>query len=163
MEEFLKLFSLRDILLHIANTLILFVAIRFLLYKPMRKFLDARAQKVAGELDSAAQKEAEASLALENANEEYRKAQAQAAGAMAEGAQRAQQSGEQILEAARQQADEIILKAKEEAERTKAAAQADIQAQALTMAVEIAEKMIGRELAEKDNETLAREFLTKVG
>ena len=44
MEDFLQLFNVRDILLHIVNTLILFVAIRLLVYKPVRKFMNARTE-----------------------------------------------------------------------------------------------------------------------
>ena len=163
MEEFLKLFNLRDILLHIINTLILFVAIRLLVYKPIRKFLNARTERVQGEMDAAAAQKAEAAGVLEAAQAERKAADAAVAQAQADGAMRAQQSGEQLMASAKAQADEILRKAHEEAERVKTAAQAEIQAQALSMAVDIAEKMIGRELAVKDNETLAREFLTKVG
>lgn len=163
MEEFLQLFSVRDILLHIINTVILFIAIRIFVYKPVRKFLNARTERVAGELDAAQQQREEATALMDSARTEKRAAEIAATELQSEGAQRAQKSGDALIAEARRQADAILAQAHTDAEAVKAAAQEEIQAQALTMAVEIAEKMIGRELAVRDNETLAREFLTKVG
>ncbi len=152
MEDFLQLFNVRDILLHIVNTLILFVAIRLLVYKPVRKFMNARTERVQAQMDEAAAREAEAKQALEDANAQREEAARLAVMAQAESAEQARASAAETVEEARRQAEDIV-----------AAAQADIQAQALSMAVEIAEKMIGRELQNKDNDALAREFLTKVG
>lgn len=163
MEEFLKLFNARDILFHLINTAILFIAIRFLVYKPVRKFLNARTERVMGEIEGAQAKQAQADEALAVATEKRRAAELAASQIQSEGAARAQQTGDSLIESAKRQAEEILAQARVDAEQTKAAAQAEIQAQALSMAVEIAEKMIGRELAVRDNETLAREFLTKVG
>jgi len=163
MGEFFKLFSLRDILLHMANTLILFVAVRFLVYKPVRAFMNARTERVQASLDAADAKRAEADKALSDAEKRLEAAQAEAVKVQADGARHAQLSGEELIEAAKRQAAEIVDRAEREADAQRQSAQADVQAQALSMAVEIAEKMIGRELSEKDNDALAREFLIKVG
>lgn len=163
MEEFLKLFSVRDILFHVLNTAILFVVIRFLVYKPVRAFLNARADKIAGEMESASGSRQAAEQMLAQAQAERQAAEAAGSRIQAEATLRAQQIGDELLAAARAQADEIEQKARAEAGRIKVAAQEEMQAQALSMAIEIAEKMIGRELAEKDNTVLARQFLAKVG
>lgn len=163
MEEFLKLFNVRDILLHLINTLILFIAIRFLVYKPVRKFMNARTERVTGEMEAAQQGRALAEETLAQAQAERKNAEIAAAQITSEGAVHAQQTADEITAAAKVEAGNIIARAQAEAEQIKAQSQEEVQAQALMMAVQIAEKMIGRELAEKDNETLAREFLTKVG
>ncbi len=163
MEELLKLFSVRDILWHIANTMILFIAIRFLVYKPVRKFMNARTDRVQAEFDDAASKKAQAEALLSRAEDSHRSAEAEAARIQAEGAQRAEAAAKTTIDDAKKQASLIVAQASVDAAAQKEAAQVKISAQALSMAVEIAEKMIGRELSEKDNEALAREFLTKVG
>lgn len=163
MEEFLKLLNLRDILLHIANTVILLIAIRLLVYKPVRKFLNARTERVNAQLDDAAAKREQADAALAEAQAGQRAASEAAVKVQTEGALRAQEIGDQLIADAKEHAAEILRKASVEADAIRAAAQEEVQEQALTMAVQIAERMIGRELAVKDNETLAREFLTKVG
>lgn len=163
MEELLKLFNVQDILLHIANTLILFAAVTFLVYKPVRKFLRARTERVEGQMKEAADRQAKADAALEAAAAGRKQAEADVARTQADGAARAQQSADQLLAAARRQADDIVGQAQRDADGIKAAAREAMQAEALSMAVEIAERMIGRELSQKDNDTLVREFLTKVG
>ncbi len=162
MEEFLKLFNVRDIGFHAVNTLILFIAIRFLAYKPVRRFMDARAARVQASFDEAAAQKAEAEAALCDAEARRGEAEAAAVRMQADSAAEAQQNGEKMLSAAKAEAAEIVRRAKADADAQIEGAQRDIQSQALSMAVEIAEKMIGRELSERDNDALAREFLTKV-
>lgn len=162
MEEILKLFSVRDILLHCANTLILFVAIRFLVYKPVRKFMDARTARVQSALDEAAAARRQVEAIQLEAEEKRREAEEAVAKMQADAAKQANQATENTLKAAKAQADAFILKARAEAEAAKADMLRETQAQALDMAVEIAAKMIGRELSDADNTALAREFLTKV-
>lgn len=163
MDEIFKLFTVRDILLHIVNTLILFAAVTFFVYKPVRKFLRARTERIEGQMKEAADQKAQAEAALDEARAGLRRAEADAAHMQTDGATRAQQTVDQLLAAAKQQADEIIRQAHREADNIKAAAREAVQEEALSMAVEIAERMIGRELSEKDNDTLVRAFLTKVG
>ena len=86
-EDFLQLFNVRDILLHIVNTLILFVAIRLLVYKPVRKFMNARTERVQAQMDEAAAREAEAKQALEDANAQREEAARLAVMAQAESAE----------------------------------------------------------------------------
>ncbi|MCL1964950.1 MAG: hypothetical protein FWF69_07800 [Firmicutes bacterium] len=163
MEEFLKLFDARDILLHVINALILLAAVTYFVYKPARKFMNERAARVKGQMDEAEALKRQAEAALGEAEAAHKAAEADVSRAQSEGATRAQASAEQILSAARQKAEETLAQALADANAMKAAAQEAIQGQALSMAVEIAEKMIGRELSQKDNDALAREFLTKVG
>lgn len=162
MEEFLKLFSVRDILLHIINTLILFVAITYFVYKPVRKFMNERAERISAQFDEIALQQASANQLMADAQAARAAAEAEAASTRADGAARAQQVADTATADAKQQAALILARATTEAAAQKEAAQADIGAQALEMAVEIAEKLIGRELSQKDNQVLAREFLTKV-
>ncbi len=162
MDEILKLFSVRDILFHMINTAILLLAVTFLVYKPARKFLKAREDRVNAQIDEAKAGQEQAEALKAEAARVRHDADLGAAEAQKEGAASAQQTVERMIADARLKADAIVKKAQADAAEIKAAAREDVQEQALTMAVEIAEKMIGRELSEKDNAALAREFLTKV-
>ncbi len=42
-----------DIALHLVNIVVLYALLRLLIYKPVRKFMDARAAKVRAQLDEA--------------------------------------------------------------------------------------------------------------
>jgi F-type H+-transporting ATPase subunit b len=163
MQEFLKLLSLRDILLHMINVLILFIAIRVLAYKPIRKFLDGRAQRVAAELDEAARKQAEADQRQRQLEADAQQAKIEAAQAVASGVQQGQRTGEEILARAHAQADEILAQAREEARQIKLEAKEAVRAQAINMAVEIAGRLLEREVNPEDHRKIIDEFLTKVG
>lgn len=162
MEEIIKLFSFRDILFHLLNTAILVAVVTFFVYKPARKFLKAREERIAAQLDGAQAKRNEADEALQSAETARQAATADAQRAQKDGAEQAQLAAAQIIADAKREAEAIVAKAKADAEAEKAAAQQAIQTQALSMAVDIAERMIERELSQKDNDTLVREFLTKV-
>jgi len=162
MEEFLKLFNTTDILWHLFNTAILFAAIRLLVYKPVRKFMDARTQRIRAAFDDAAAKQAQAESLMAEAKDARSAAEAEAARVQAEGAAQAEAAAIALLDEAKKQAAAIVAQAGADAAAETEAARVVSGRQALAMAVDIAEKMIGRELSQKDNELLAREFLTKV-
>ena len=42
-----------DVLLHIANIVILYVLLRFILYKPIQKFMKARSERIQNQMDDA--------------------------------------------------------------------------------------------------------------
>lgn len=106
----------QQVLLHFLNVVILFFIIYFLLYKPVKNFMDKR-RKEYEDMDSAAQeklKEAEALKAdyesrITHAEEEIRAMQADASEAMAarniESEQQAREQASRILEQARAQAE----------------------------------------------------------
>ena len=49
-----------DILIHIINILVLFVLLRLLIYKPVKKFMDERSQRIQKEMDHASEISAQA-------------------------------------------------------------------------------------------------------
>ncbi|MDR3050839.1 MAG: F0F1 ATP synthase subunit B [Oscillospiraceae bacterium] len=163
MQEFMKLLSLRDILLHVLNVVILFVAIRLLLYRPIRKFMDARSQRVNDQMREAAEAGEQAKARQVQLDEEAQQAKVDAAQAIAEGVRQGQKTGEEIVGRAHKQADLIVGQANEEARRIQLDAKEAVRAQAVNMAVEIAGKMLEREVKLADHEKIVEQFLTKVG
>ena len=59
------MFNPTTIMFHMINTALLLAALYYLLYKPVRKFLRAREDKVAGQLDNAAESQKHAAELLE--------------------------------------------------------------------------------------------------
>ncbi len=163
METFAKLINPSDILFHLINVVILFVALRILLYKPVRKFMDKRDKAVTDKLDNAQAVEDSANAKLAEATQTAEDAKKQAAQLMTETAQKAHQTSVDMLERTRKQADDIVAQAKRDAEDEKNKAQDEIKTQAAALAVEIARKVLEREVKPEDNERLVDDFLTKVG
>lgn len=163
MEEFMKLLSPRDILLHAINVVVLFVGIRLLLYKPIRRFMDGRAGRVAAQLDDAAAREQAADARKKQLEEAAQQAKIDAAQAIASGVQQGQKTADELLKRTRQQAQTIVEDAQAEAKQIQLEAKEAVRAQAINMAVEIAGKMLEREVKQADHQKIIDEFLTKVG
>ena len=110
------LFDVRTILWHVANAAILFVALYFLLYKPVSRFLKKRADGVKAQLDDAERKDKEADARLAESQDALHEAQQKALHAETEGEAQARERAQEILAEAQRQADEIVRRAGEEAE-----------------------------------------------
>ena len=111
------IFDLSSILWHVLNAAILFVALYFLLYKPVRKFMQKRADGVSAQLDEAAQKEKDADALLEQSHGALSSAQREAAETVSQSARQAQKRADEILSTANAKAEEIVRRANEEAEQ----------------------------------------------
>ncbi|MDR2514688.1 MAG: F0F1 ATP synthase subunit B [Christensenellaceae bacterium] len=158
-----EIFNLPSLALHMLNALILFIAIRVFLYKPVRKFLRQREESVAQTLKNADASAKEADRLLAQSREELLCAQNSATETIAQGAKRAQGSADEILAGARIQAEEIIQKAQQEAEQIRLAAREAMAEEASNLAVAIASKILEREVTLQDNKKLIEEFLEEVG
>ena len=163
MEELFKLFSLQDILFHVLNIVILYVLIRLLLYKPIRRFMQARAQRVADQLDDAQRLREQADARQAQLDAEAQQAKIDAAQAIADGVQQGQHSADEMLARAQRQVEEIVAQAREEAQRIQLESRETMRAQAVSMAVEIAGRMLEREVRPEDHQRIIEQFLTKVG
>lgn len=157
------LFNPTTIVFQLINALILFAALYFLLYKPVRKFLIAREQKVASQLDDAQKAADEAEAMRAHFSADQRDAELKVTGTLSEGQARAKLQQEKMLSDARKEGDEIVRQARREAEHIIEGAHDAVRAQAAELAVEIARAVLGREVNRADNERLIADFLEKVG
>ena len=159
------IFDLSSILWHVLNAAILFVALYFLLYKPVRKFMQKRADGVSAQLDEAAQKEKDADALLEQSHGALSSAQREAAETVSQSARQAQKRADEILSTANAaaKAEEIVRRANEEAEQIRQNAHEAMVDESAKLAVLIASKLLEREVSLEDHQKLIDEFLEKVG
>ena len=157
------LFNPLSILLHTLNALILFVALYFLLYKPVKKFLDRRNAEVAKTMQDADETLARSRAELEKALEKNRGAQDEVQQILKTGAQQANDRAQAILNDARAQADEILARARKEAEDILANAREAMADETAALSVEIAGKVLGREISLSEHRRMIDDFLKKVG
>lgn len=157
------IFDLSSILWHVLNAAILFVALYFLLYKPVRKFMQKRADGVSAQLDEAAQKEKDADALLEQSHGALSSAQRKAAETVSQSARQAQKRADEILSTANAKAEEIVRRANEEAEQIRQNAHEAMVDESAKLAVLIASKLLEREVSLEDHQRLIDEFLEKVG
>ena len=136
--------SLQQILLHWMNLAILTGGLYFLLFKPVKEFMDKRAahyqeldQQAADKLAQAERLRADCQAKLDHADEEIRKERTQAQQAAAQAAQ-------EQLEQAQEQAQHIISKAKAQAEQRKERAIWESQKELRELAAKAAKKLASK-------------------
>lgn len=132
----------QQILLHLFNFAILTAGLYFLLYKPVKKFMDDRVEYYK-QMDQAAQEK------MEKANELESAYQARLAGAedeiqqkRSQSAQKAQQSADEQLRLARQQAEQLLAQAQESAQKERGKILAAAQEEIAELACAAAEKLV---------------------
>lgn len=156
------LFNLNSILLHVLNTAILFTALYFLLYKPVRKFMKAREDKIEAQLQAGREAQDGCDALMRQGREALAKANEEALQQAAVTAQQAQLRGQAALEEANAQAKEIIARAHTEAEHILTATRSAMVEEAANLAVEMAQSVLKREISDDDQRRLVDEFLKKV-
>ena len=148
----------QQILLHLLNVAILFAVLFFLVYKPVKNFMDKRKQEYLDEEEAARAKMKEAEVLkteyetkIKNVDEEIQKMKADAENIISERISETQQ-------AARAQADEILIKAKAMAENEKE----KILDETSEQVTEIAREAVSKVLFESSSEAFDS-FLDTVG
>ena len=152
-----------QILISLANLVILFLILKKFLYKPVQKMLDERRAQIDSDYadaesarTSAEQKDAELTERLANAK-------AEAEGIVKEAADIAKARGDKIVEDARATADGIIRQAEEDAELERKRVGETIKEQIVDVSTALAEKMLEREVNADDHKALIDDFIDKIG
>ena len=152
-----------DMLYQLFVFIILLVLLRKFAWAPLMNVMKERADHIASEIETAERNRSEAERASREAAEQLQETR-QEAQSMIEDAKRAgQQQEEQIIETAREAADRIKQAAQEDIEQEKEKAILALQAQVATLSVQIASKIIEKEINAKDQEELINEYIKGVG
>ncbi len=157
------LFNPITILLHIVNAVILFLALRHFLYKPIRKFTAARAETIDAQLQHARDVEEDAHQKLLDSEQKLKDADLQVQSVISQSAQRAHEQAQQILAGARKETENMISQAKQDVETMMVSAHQTMADEVASLAVDIASKMLAREVKLEDHQQLVDEFVKKVG
>ena len=151
-----------DLLLNIINIAILFVIVKALVYKPVKKFLDDRKLKIQQETEEAQKLVESANQTLSQRDEIFEQARI-----------KGEEVASDAYKKARAKADGIVEKAKKEAAEIKEKAESEIAIQKEDMiksskddiadlSIEIAEKILKREINKEDNQKIIDEFFSEV-
>lgn len=139
-----------EVLLHLLNFAILLIGFRYLLYKPIKKFIDER------EKSFSEREEKNKTLAdqVEADKVKYQELIAQAESEVAriaeETAVKSKESASDILKKAQEEAKAILKKAQDEMEQEKAKIMPELREKSTELALLIAEKVLNRAVEEKD-------------
>jgi F-type H+-transporting ATPase subunit b len=143
----------------VINFLLLTALLTFFLYRPVRKFMMERQERIRRSLEEAAQSRAEAA----RMKQEYESRLAQARSEAQDIIEKAMVQGEraqaEILDAARKEAQAILERARIEAARERQAAFEALRDDIVDLVISTASAVVGRRIGSSDDEALARRVL----
>ncbi len=131
-------------------------------WKPVVEALDARAEKVRGDIENADRSRQEAEKLLAQHKAMMDNAKNEAAKIISDSRADAEKLKNEIIEKAGTDAKDLSERAKKEIELAKDRALADIKAEVVTLSTEIAAKIINKNLNPDDQKALVEETLNKV-
>lgn len=152
-----------DIVLQWMNTLIMFLVLKKILFKPVTEFMASRTNEIEGSFKEA--DEAVRSANSMKAEYESRLGQAklEANDIVKEASRRADSRAEEILEAAKKEAARIKEKAEMDIVREKQKAMNEVKNEISAIALMAASKVIEIDLDGKKHESLINDFIDNVG
>ena len=148
-------------------TVITFVVLLLLLWKtawkPIVEALDARAEKIRGDIDQADKSRQEAEKVLAEHKELMANAKDESAKIIAQGREEAEKVKAEIIEKAQTEAKDMAERVKKEIAMAKDSALAELKTEVVTISTEIASRIIEKDLKPEDQNALVEEALNKIG
>lgn len=151
-----------DLIMNILNIVILFVIVRTLAYKPVKKFIDERRQNAENEkaeivaaAESAENMRAEYEAKLAEIENERREA-------VKKGERDGQQRAEELVAGARRDAERIIGDARQAILVKEAESAEKVRGSVVELSLAIASKIIDKNMTDDDNKRLAEKFFEEM-
>lgn len=155
--------NLWDILVSLANLVILFLLVKKFLYKPVKKMLETRQATIEGDYAKANEAKEQALADKAAYEEKLSEAKAEADGVIQSAVSIAKARENEILAEAKEKADAILRKANDDAALELKKAEKSIKDEIVVVSTLLAEKLLERELNEKDNKELVNSFIAEIG
>lgn len=152
-----------QILISLANLLILFLIIKKLLFKPVKRVLAKRQETLDESYRAAEEANAEAQKKRDELDEKLSDAQNRADEILKDATDNAKYRGEKIVEEAQERADTIIRVAQNEAELERKKASDSIKREIVDVSSALTEKMLEREINTEDHRALIDSFIEDIG
>lgn len=147
----------------VLNFLGLFVLLYLLLWDPITAMLDGRAETIKTDLETASRSREKAGVLKTRYDRLILDSKQERQSLIAEGRAEGQSERQRLVEAARDEADKIVARTREELEAAAEKVRRDLQAEIGGLSVQLAERILDREVSEADNHHLVDDFLAKLG
>jgi F-type H+-transporting ATPase subunit b len=151
-----------QIVVSLLNLLIIFFILKKFLFMPVKNTLKSRQDKIDEDYAQAESARAEAEAEASALKAQLDSARGKADEILNEASALADARKKQAEDEARAEADAIIRQAKTEAELEKKKAQSEIKEQIVDVSLVLAEKLVEREINEKDHHALIDDFIDNI-
>lgn len=148
-----------DIAINIINILVLFFVVRKLAYKPVKKFMDERTQRIMSQKNEAQALKAECEKKSAEYDELLLQSSKAKEDAISEGKKEAVKQSAEIVENAKARAQIIIEDAGKKADEAHKKMLENAKDEIISLSVDLSEKLLSREISDSDNKRIAEEFL----
>lgn len=145
------------------NVFILFFALSYMLFNPVREVLEKRRQRIAGELKNAADDKEAARAMKEEYEARLLEVKKEAEGILEDARKRAKQREAEIITEAREEADRIIMRGSREVELERKKALDDMKEQIISIASVMAGKVVAASIDTTVQDALIDETLKEMG
>lgn len=149
---------LMDVIMNIVNILILFVIVRALAYKPVKKFIEDRRQRSEAEKAEIAAAASSAEAMRAEYEEKLGEIEAKRREAVREGEREGQVRADELIAGARRDAERIIGDARQAILIKEAETVEGIRNSVVDLSLSIASKIIEKNMTDEDNRRLAEKF-----
>lgn len=165
MEQYLSFVTLDTwtLIFTWVNLLLLFLLIKKFFFKPMNKMLEARNAEIEADYSKATEAEKRAEEMRKEYEEKLSNAKEEASKIVSDAVENASLRSTSIVKEAEEKASDMIERAQKSIEAQKASAFNELQGEISSMAVDIAEKIIKKDIDEKDHQELISRALEGLG
>ena len=161
-QEFISI-DVWTIIFQICNLLILFALMKKFLFKRVMAVLEARQQELDGIYDAADKDRNEAAKLKDEYTRHMASAREEADQLVRSAMDTAQKRGDAIVQEARDEATHLKQRAESDIEQERRKAYSELVGEISGMAVDIAGRMVEREINEDDHRGLVEEFIRNAG
>jgi F-type H+-transporting ATPase subunit b len=148
-----------EILLHVVNLIILILFLKMLVYKPVMKAIRERQEKLSQMEQDNKQFAKEAEEMNAKKEEIFDETRKKAEYITLDATKQAEQRSKEIANEAKAKADAMINRAQKDIENQKAKMQQEVKEEVSDLAVDIAGKILEREVSKQDNQKIIDESL----
>lgn len=155
--------NLWQMLISLCNLVILFLILKRFLYKPVLKVIDERKALLNAQYENAAAAEAEASSQKALWQNKVSAVNAEADAILKKAAEDAEKRSRSIIEKGQSEAERIVKQAEADAVLERKKAENDMKKEIVDVSVELSQKILEREIKAKDHRTLIEQFISEIG
>ncbi len=153
----------KDLIINIINIVVLFIIVKALVYKPVKKFLDERTQRVENTVKLSEEKLAEAQDTVDKRDSIIKSGESRANEIISEAEDTARNNANTIIAQANKTAEQIIDKSRQNAEYERETMLDSAKGEIAQLALDISKQILRREVNADDNKNIIDGFFAKDG
>lgn len=143
------------------NLILLFILLKIFLFKPIGKIMDERTRAIQDDIDSAKKSKEEAEALKKEYADSISEAKEKAQEIIMKAHEDAESEKTAILKKSQEEADQLIIDASKSIENERKRVISQAQTQIADLAIEAASKIIGENLDDEKNRRLVDKFLSE--